>query len=117
MVALVPIGWHLVWSRIVNPNGVFAHALWATVYISVVAQIMGILLGLLAALMRMSRFGPLRILSGLYVLIFRGTPVLVQIMFFWLVLPGPRIFDFGAFQLPQAVVAGILALGINEGAY
>jgi polar amino acid transport system permease protein len=117
MVALVPIDWHLVWTRIVSPNGVFAHALWATVYISIVAQIMGILLGLLAALMRMSRLLPFRFLSGFYVLVFRGTPVLVQIMFFWLVLPGPRIFNFGAFHLPQAVVAGILALGVNEGAY
>ena len=117
MIAVVPIDWHLVWTRIVNPNGVFAHALWATVYISVVAQIMGILLGLVAALMRMSRLWPFRVLSGFYVLVFRGTPVLVQIMFFWLVLPGPRVFDFGAFHLPQAVVAGILALGVNEGAY
>ena len=99
MVALVPIDWHLVWTRIVSPNGVFAHALWATVYISIVAQIMGILLGLLAALMRMSRLLPFRFLSGFYVLVFRGTPVLVQIMFFWLVLPGPRIFNFGAFHL------------------
>jgi polar amino acid transport system permease protein len=117
MIATIGTNWHLVWSRIVNPNGVFLHALWATVYISVVAQIMGILLGLLAALMRMSKFEPFRLLSGLYVLVFRGTPVLVQIMIFWLILPGPRIFDFGAFQLPQAVIAGILALGINEGAY
>jgi polar amino acid transport system permease protein len=117
VIATVPIDWHLVWTRIVNPNGVFAHALWATVYISVVAQIMGILLGLVAALMRMSGFWPFRFLSGLYVLVFRGTPVLVQIMFFWLILPGPRVFNFLAFHLPQGVVAGILALGINEGAY
>jgi polar amino acid transport system permease protein len=110
------INWHLVWSRITNPNTVFVHALWATVYISIVAQVLGIILGLIAALMRMSVFRPLRFLSGLYVLVFRGTPVLVQIMFFWLIIPG-RVFDFGAFTLKQEVVAGILALGINEGAY
>jgi polar amino acid transport system permease protein len=110
------INWHLVWSRITNPNTVFVHALWATVYISIVAQVLGIVLGLIAALMRMSVFKPLRFLSGLYVLVFRGTPVLVQIMFFWLIIPG-RVFDFGAFTLKQEVVAGILALGINEGAY
>ena len=116
MVVASLINWHLVWSRITNPNTVFVHALWATVYISIVAQVLGIVLGLIAALMRMSVFKPLRFLSGLYVLVFRGTPVLVQIMFFWLIIPG-RVFDFGAFTLKQEVVAGILALGINEGAY
>jgi len=95
---------------------VFVRALWATVYISVVAQVLGIILGLIAALMRMSRLRLFRFVSGSYVLIFRGTPVLVQIMFFWLILPG-RAFDFGAFNLDQTIVAGILALGINEGAY
>ena len=94
----------------------FVRALWATVYISVVAQVLGIILGLIAALMRMSRLRLFRFVSGSYVLIFRGTPVLVQIMFFWLILPG-RAFDFGAFNLDQTIVAGILALGINEGAY
>jgi polar amino acid transport system permease protein len=110
------VDWHLVWSRIADPDSVFAHALWATVYISVVAQVLGIALGLVAALMNIARFRPLRFLSGLYVLVFRGTPVLVQIMFFWLIIPG-RVFDFGAFTLKQKVAAGILALGINEGAY
>jgi polar amino acid transport system permease protein len=110
------IDWHLVWSRITEPNNVFVHALWATVYISVVAQVLGIILGLIAALMRMSRFRLFRFISGSYVLVFRGTPVLVQIMFFWLILPG-RAFGFGAFTLDQTILAGILALGINEGAY
>ena len=117
MIAAIQLSWHVIWSRIVDPDSVFAHALWATVYISVVAQIMGILLGLLAALMRMSRFWPFRFLSGLYVLVFRGTPVLVQIMFFYLVLPLPNVIDFGAFSLRSSFAAGILALGINEGAY
>jgi polar amino acid transport system permease protein len=110
------INWHLVWSRITDPDSVFVHALWATVYISIVAQVLGIFLGLVAALMRMSHFRPFRVISGTYVLVFRGTPVLVQIMFFWLIIPG-RVFGFGAFTLKQEVAAGILALGINEGAY
>jgi polar amino acid transport system permease protein len=116
LIAASLIDWQLVWSRIVDPDGVFFHALWATVYISVVAQVLGIVLGLVAALMRMANFWPLRFISGLYVLVFRGTPVLVQIMFFWLIMPG-RVIHFGAFTLQQEVFAGILALGINEGAY
>jgi polar amino acid transport system permease protein len=112
------VDWHVVWTRITSPDSVFVHALWATVYISVVAQVLGIFLGLVAALMRMSRLRVLRTASGIYVWLFRGTPVLVQIMIVWLLLPArPREYNFGAFSLSQEIAAGILALGINEGAY
>src|ERR1700716_3731610 len=73
--------------------------------------------------MRMSRLAPLRLLSGLYVLIFRGTPVIVQIFFVYFganLLFGINLIkdtNFIAFTLSAAVIAGILALGINEGAY
>jgi polar amino acid transport system permease protein len=111
------IDWHVIWSRIFHPNGPFAHALWATIYISIVAQIVGILLGLIAALARMSRFLPFRALSGAYVLVFRGTPVLVQIFFFYFALGLPNVIHLGVFKLTAEVSAGILALSINEGAY
>ncbi|MHB8642863.1 MAG: amino acid ABC transporter permease [Gaiellaceae bacterium] len=111
------IDWHVIWSRIFHPDGTFAHALWATIYISIVAQILGVLLGLLAALARMSRIWPFRALSGVYVLIFRGTPVLVQIFFFYFALGLPNVVHLGVFNLTAEVAAGILALSINEGAY
>src|SRR5438067_1833097 len=113
---LAAIDWHVIWSRIFHPDSTFAHALWATIYISVVAQAAGILLGLLAALARMSRFWPLRLISGIYVLIFRGTPVLVQIFFVYLAFNLPSV-DLGVGTIPAEAVAGILALSINEGAY
>ncbi len=85
---------------------------------------MGVLLGLVAALMRNSRIRVLRYLSGLYVLLFRGTPLLVQIFLTYYganLLLGftliPNTLHLGLFSLDGAVVAGILALGINEGAY
>ena len=121
---LAAVDWHIVWERLFHPDGVFARALWTTVYIAVAAQVMGVVLGLLAALMRTSKIWPLRVLSGLYVLIFRGTPLLVQIFFVYFganLLLGfaliPNSLNFGAFRLDGAVVAGILALGLNEGAY
>jgi polar amino acid transport system permease protein len=114
---LAGIDWHIIWSRLFHPNGTFAHALWTTIYIAVVAQGMGILLGLAAALARMSRFWPLRMVSGLYVLIFRGTPVLVQIFFFYFALGLPNQLNLGLVSIPAEVTAGVLALGINEGAY
>jgi len=117
MHVLVAVDWHVIWLRIFHPDSAFARALWATVYISIVAQIVGILLGLVAALARMSRFWPFRAISATYVLVFRGTPVLVQIMFFYLAFGLPNEINFGAFTLTGEVAAGILALSINEGAY
>ena len=121
---LAAVDWHVVWQRIFHPDGVFARALWTTVYIAVAAQLIGVVLGLVAALMRSSKVAPLRWLSGLYVLLFRGTPVLVQIYFIYFginILFGftliPTTLHLGLFNLDGAILAGILALGINEGAY
>jgi polar amino acid transport system permease protein len=121
---LAAVEWHIVWQRIFHPDHVFARALFTTVYIAVTAQFFGVVLGLVAALMRRSRIWPLRFLSGLYVLVFRGTPLLVQIFFTYYganLLFGvtliPNSVDFGVFRLDGAVFAGIVALAVNEGAY
>jgi polar amino acid transport system permease protein len=121
---LAAMDWHIIWERIFHPDHVFFRAMYTTVYIAVIAQVIGVLLGLVAALMRQSKLLPLRLLSGLYVLLFRGTPLLVQIFFIYFganLLLGftliPNTLDLGLFRLDGAVVAGILALGINEGAY
>jgi polar amino acid transport system permease protein len=121
---LAAVDWSTVWERLFHPDNIFLRALWTTVYIAVLAQIMGVVLGLIAALMRMSRVWPIRILSGLYVWFFRGTPLLVQIFFIYFganLLLGftliPNTLNLGFFSLDGAIVAGILALGINEGAY
>jgi polar amino acid transport system permease protein len=121
---LAAVDWHVIGQRIFHPDHIFFRALYTTVYIAVIAQVMGVVLGLLAALMRTSKVWPLRWLSGFYVLIFRGTPLLVQIFFvyyganlmlgFTLV---PNTLNLGLFSVDGAIVAGILALGVNEGAY
>ncbi len=116
--------WHILWQRLFHPDHVFVLALWRTIYISVCAQVLGVGLGLIAAFMRMSKVWPMRFLSGLYVLIFRGTPVIVQIFFVYFganLLFGftliPRSVNFGVFTMDGAAFAGILALGVNEGSY
>jgi polar amino acid transport system permease protein len=121
---LAAVEWHVVWQRLFHPDGVFARALWTTVYIAVAAQVIGVALGLVAALMRSSKLAPMRWLSAAYVLLFRGTPVLVQIYFIYFgvnLLFGfsliPTTLHLGLFNLDGAAFAGILALGINEGAY
>ena len=117
MHVLVAVDWHVIWLRVFHPNNVFARALWATIYISVLSQAFGVVLGLVAALMRMSRLAPLRWLSGIYIWIFRGTPILVQIFFIYTTFNTPS-FRFGSvWTIPSEATTGIIALSVNEGAY
>jgi len=121
---LAAVDWHILWSRSFHPDHTFAVAFERTILISVAAQFFGVVLGLVAAAMRMSRLWPLRSASGLYVLICRGTPVIVQIFFVYFgtnLLFGvtliPNTVHLGLLSLDGAAVAGIIALAINEGAF
>src|SRR5690348_10754976 len=121
---LAAVDWHVVGDRIFHPDHAFFRALYTTVYMAVIAQILGVLLGLVAALMRTSKFAPFRLLSGIYVWLFRGTPLLVQIFFIYYganQLLGftliPNALNLGFAKIDGAIVAAILALGVNEGAY
>jgi polar amino acid transport system permease protein len=116
MHVLAAIDWHIVWQRIFHPGPVFWRALWATVYVSVISQILGVALGLVAALMRMSRFFPIRLLSGIYAWIFRGTPLLVQIFFIYVTFNLPSI-NLHFWTISSEALTGIVALSLNEGAY
>lgn len=93
-------------------------------YVAVVSQVVGTLIGLLSALASLSRIGPLRLASHVYVLAVRGTPLIVQIFFIFYganLLLGfsvvPDSVSIGPVTIAGAVVAGTLALSVNEGAY
>ena len=104
------------------------HGMLVTIELTVAAQAIGIVLGVLLAVMRLS---PNPLVSGagwLYVWFFRGTPVLVQILFWYSIaalyptinlgIPfGPQFIHINANSTITAFVAVILALGLNEGAY
>ena len=81
-----------------------------TIYISITSIILASILALLSALARLSGIAPLVALSGFYVSLIRGTPLLLQIFFFFLALPQMGIRLSGP-------VAGITALSLNYGAY
>lgn len=81
-----------------------------TIFLSVVAQFTGIMLGLIAALMKISKNPVLVSISGFYIWLFRGTPLLVQLI----------VFATGLYQIGihlNLITAALLALSINEGAY
>jgi polar amino acid transport system permease protein len=115
------VGHYLFDSRIL-------HGVVVTIYMTFLAMAIGIVLGVIAAVMRLS---PNPILSGaswLYIWFFRGTPLLVQILFWYnlqalfptisLGIPfGPSFVHTHANTIITTFVAGLLALGLNEGAY
>jgi polar amino acid transport system permease protein len=101
-----------------------------TIELTVIAMLIGVALGIVLAVMRLS---PVPIISGaawVYIWFFRGTPVLVQ-LFFWFYaasLTGPHpaigiplthivLFHVNANALITAFTAAILGLGLNEAAY
>lgn len=94
-----------------------------TVYISVAAQLVGIALGVLFAVMRLSKNPVVASVSWFYIWFFRGTPVLVQLVIWFnlslvfqtFTIPGIYSMSMNSFMTP--FVAALLGLGLNEGAY
>src|SRR5437763_10826459 len=107
--------WDLVWHFLFeDPNLLFLKAAWLTLWISVVAQATGVILGLFLALMRMSRFPLLTFPARGYIWFFRGSPLLVQVLLLWDGLP--RVINDPRFLLPNYACV-LLAFSLNEGAY
>ena len=88
----------------------FALAAWTTLWISLLALVVGSFGGLILALLQESSWSVLRGGVQIYLWIFRGTPALLQIIFAFNVLPSFGLLLSG----PQCAV---LALGLNEAAY
>jgi len=98
-------------SKFIKENiGFIASGVGVTIGISVLSILLATILALLAALGRLSRIPPIYALSTFYVSLIRGTPLFLQIFFFFLALPQLGIVLSGMF-------AGVLALGLNYGAY
>ncbi|WP_442811025.1 amino acid ABC transporter permease [Streptomyces sp. NBC_01217] len=93
-----------------------------TIYISVASMVVGLVLGVLFAVMRLSKNPVTSAVAWLYIWFFRGTPVYVQLLiWFNLALIFP-IFDIGFYRdemtdVMTPFLAALLGLGLNEGAY
>ena len=91
-----------------------------TLILSAAAVLLAIIPALLLALMRLSKVGALRWVSGAYVAVFRSTPMLVQLsivyfgVFYAIQLPSYRLFGFIDVQM---FVPGVVALALNSAAY
>jgi polar amino acid transport system permease protein len=104
------------------------HGLLVTIELTVIAMVIGIIGGVFLAVMRLSSNPLLTGASWIYIWFFRGTPVLVQ-LFFWFninaVFPslslgipfGPEFLHLNSNKLITAFIAASVGLGINEAAY
>jgi polar amino acid transport system permease protein len=97
--------------------------LWHTVLISVISMALGLVLGVLFAVMRLSKNPVTGGVAWLYIWFFRGTPVYVQLLMWFnlaLIFPvlnlGP-IYKNNMVDVMTPFVVALLGLGLNEGAY
>lgn len=73
-----------IWSKY---SHLFLHGLWMTVYMGLMTVAISTVTGSILALLRRSSFKPLQWLVTAYVEIIRGTPILLQLYFFYFMLP------------------------------
>jgi polar amino acid transport system permease protein len=118
--------WHVVGDYLFDER--ILEGVRVTIELMVIAMAIGVLLGVLLAVMRLSPNPLVSRASWLYIWFFRGTPVLVQLLFWYniaalyprisLGIPfGPSFVHADANTLITPFTAAILGLGLNEGAY
>jgi polar amino acid transport system permease protein len=102
--------------------------IWVTIQLTVLSMVIGVVLGIVLAVMRMSPNPVLATTAWVYTWFFRGTPVLVQVLFWFafgtlfhnisIGVPfGPTWHTWDSNALITPFVAAVLGLGLNEAAY
>lgn len=81
------------------------------------ALLIGLVLGTIGATGRISKRALPRAIASIYVEAVRGTPMLLQILFLFLAVPSLYNLVTGSFLSPNPFVVGLIAMGINSGAY
>ncbi len=122
--------WNIIGQYLFDPR--VLRAVWACLYLTLLSMLIGVILGVILAVMRLSPNPILKSASWVYIYVFRGTPLLVQIVFWYNIsalFPAPQhLIDIGipfgpALVHPNAnvlitvFVAALLGLSFNEGAY
>jgi len=120
------IHWHVV-AQYFTARSILLGVL-RTIELTAIAMVIGIAIGFALALMRMSPSALVRGVASLYIWFFRGTPLLVQVIFWYnlasfiprlsIGIPfGPSFVSIQVNSIITPFVAAMLALGLNEGAY
>ncbi|RKE21089.1 amino acid ABC transporter permease [Streptomyces sp. TLI_171] len=118
--------WDVVGNTLQDPTVI--HGIWVTLELTVLSMVMGVVGGVLLAVMRLSGNPVLSGTAWAYIWIFRGTPLLVQLVFWnsigalWPTLSigipfGPSFWSESSNTLIPVFTAALLGLGLNEAAY
>jgi len=108
--------------------GAVLRGLWLTIWLTCLVMLIATVLGLLVAVMRASKILPVRILAMCYINLFRGTPVLVQLILWFNIAalyPNIRLGipltpiggKLDTNSIISATTAAIIGLSLNEAAY
>lgn len=84
---------------------------WVTIKLTLMGAVLALIMAFLAGLGRLSGYAALRWLSTIYIEFFRGTSIFVQLFWIYFVLPMTGLWT------PTPLQAGVMALGLNVGAY
>jgi polar amino acid transport system permease protein len=115
------IEWKIVGQFLTVP--VIVNGIIATIVMAVAAMALGIVLGLVVAVMGLTDNPVLRSVASGYTWLFRGTPVILQLLLWFnlaLVFPTigiPGLWSGRAVDLMTPFLSALLGLGINQGAY
>jgi polar amino acid transport system permease protein len=118
--------WDVVWQFLFSDR--VLKGLWVTIELTVLAMVIGVVLGIVVAIMRLSRNPIVSTVAWLYAWFFRGTPVLVQVIFWSFIavlyptlslgIPfGPEFVYFDSNLLIPILAGAVLGFGLNEAAY
>ncbi|NTJ68418.1 amino acid ABC transporter permease [Agrobacterium rhizogenes] len=119
-------GWHVVGQYFFDP--VVISGLYVSLGLTVVAMALGIVFGLLLAIARLSKDTLASTLASLFIWFFRGTPLLVQLIFWYnlstlfptlsIGIPfGPTFVSWDTNSVISPMTAAIAGLALNEAAY
>ncbi|WP_409300949.1 amino acid ABC transporter permease [Peribacillus sp. SCS-155] len=102
---------NLDFTRIVPSIPFILNGIWVTLLFVIVSAFLGLIIGTILSLFKISHVKVLNWFAEAYTSIFRGTPLLLQLMLIYFATPQLTGYDIPAF------LAGILAFGLNSGAY
>ena len=114
-------GWSVVGQYLFDAS--VMHGIGVTLSLTVVSMLLGIVLGLVCAVGKLSRLRFFMGLSDLYLWFFRSTPLLVQLLFWYNlsalfpVLGIPGVFSVDTNSVITPLTAAVVGLSLNEGAY
>jgi len=101
-------------SQIVLPR--LWEGMLVTLKLTFLSAFFGLIIGMFLALLRLSGIRVLRYISIAYITLFRGTPLLLQILFIYFALP-TILGSYNIDMVIDAFPAGVIALSLNAAAY